>query len=96
MHVGAVGYVYDQLTADDGCFPALCPFRSRVVGVGPQVGFIIPGASVQTYLNFKGYYEFDAQSRPSGWNAWVTLPFSPSPPTQSAPPPIITKGAPHG
>jgi hypothetical protein len=49
---------------------------------------------VQTYLNFKSYWEFDAVNRPSGWNAWVTLSFSPSPPTATtAPPPIITKTA---
>jgi hypothetical protein len=31
-----------------------------VVGVGPQVGFIIlVSATTQAYLNFKGYREFD-------------------------------------
>ena len=51
LQVGLVGYVYDQLTADSGCLPALCPFKSRTVGFGPQVGVIIPGQSFQTYLN---------------------------------------------
>jgi hypothetical protein len=46
--VGVVGYVYNQLTPDSGCIPELCPFESRTVGVGPQLGIIIPGASVQT------------------------------------------------
>jgi hypothetical protein len=32
------------------------------------------------YLNLKAYMEFDAQDRPSGWNAWATLSFSPSAP----------------
>ncbi len=92
--VGAVGYVYDQITADQGAAPILGSFKSRVVGVGPQLGLIFPGPSVQTYLNFKAYWEFDAENRPSGWNAWVTLAFSPSPPAPaSAPPPIITKTA---
>jgi hypothetical protein len=90
VHVGAVGYVYDQVSADRGCAAILCPFESRVVGIGPQIGVIIPGTSFQTYLNFKTYWEFDANDRPSGWNAWVTLAFSPSPPS-SEPPPIVAK-----
>jgi hypothetical protein len=90
--VGAVGYVYDQITADQGAAPILGSFESRVVGVGPQLGLIFPGPSVQTYLNFKAYWEFDAENRPSGWNAWVTLAFSPSAPTPPPPShPIITK-----
>ena len=39
LHIGAVGYVYDQLTGDSGAPPALGGFRSRVAGVGPQSGF---------------------------------------------------------
>jgi hypothetical protein len=77
---------------DSGAAPFLGSNESRVAGVGPEVGFIIPGASVQTYLNLKAYWEFDAQNRASGWNGWATLSFSPSAP---APPaashPIITK-----
>jgi len=83
MHVGAVGYFYQQLTADSGAAPFLDGNRSRVAAIGPEGGFIIPSGSVQTYLNLKSYWEFDAENRPSGWNAWVTLSFSPSP----APPP---------
>jgi len=26
----------------------------------------------------KGYYEFDAQHRPKGWNTWLTLAISPA------------------
>jgi hypothetical protein len=39
------GHFYNQLTADSGCLPALCPFESRTVGLGPQIGFIMPNAS---------------------------------------------------
>jgi hypothetical protein len=47
---------------------------------------------MQGYLNLKGYGEFDAAARPSGWNAWLTFSISPTAPasTTSAPP-IITK-----
>ena len=93
LQVGAVGYVYNQLTPDSGCLQQLCPFESRTVGIGPQVGIIIPGASTMTYLNFKAYWDFDTQNRASGMSAWVTLAFSPSPPSEETPPPIITKTA---
>jgi hypothetical protein len=92
LQVGAVGYVYDQLTPDRGCTPQLCPFESRVIGIGPQIGFIFPVAGMQGYLNLKAYKEFDNTNRPDGWNAWVTLVLSPAPPAvESSPPPILTK-----
>jgi hypothetical protein len=59
----------------------LCPFESGVIGIGPQVGYIIPAGAVQVYVNGKAYWEFDGHDRPSGFNAWLTLSFSPSAPT---------------
>ena len=90
---GAVGYIYNQLTADSGSAPIISPVESRVVGIGPQIGFIIPVGSVQTYLNFKAYEEFDGFDRPSGFNTWVVLSLSPNPqtPTAASSPPLITK-----
>jgi hypothetical protein len=85
VHVGAVGYFYQQLTADRGAAAFQGDFLSRVAAIGPQIGFIIPTGSVQTYLNFKGYWEFAAENRPSGWNAWVTLSFSPNAPAAGIP-----------
>jgi hypothetical protein len=96
MQVGLVGYVYDQLTPDRGCAPQLCPFESRVIGVGPQIGFIFPVAGMQGYLNLKAYKEFDNANRPDGWNAWVTPVLSPAPSAaESSPPPILTKPPPR-
>ena len=43
LQVGLVGYFYEQLTGDSGCAPVLCPFKSRVIGIGPQIGYIFPG-----------------------------------------------------
>jgi hypothetical protein len=83
LHVGAVGYFYNQLTADSGSLAILGPVKSRVIGVGPQVGYLFPVGNMQGYLNLKGYYEFDAQERPSGWNTWLT--FSVSPAAQAPP-----------
>ena len=81
IQVGAVGYFYEQVSPDRGCVPQLCPFESGVIGIGPQLGYIIPAGSLQAYINLKAYGEFDGHNRPSGWNAWLTLSLSPSAPT---------------
>jgi hypothetical protein len=92
LQVGLVGYFYEQLTSDSGCAPVLCPFKSRVIGVGPQIGYIFPVAGMQGYVNLKGYGEFDNDNRPAGWNVWLTFVLSAAPPSSdSSPPPIITK-----
>jgi hypothetical protein len=84
LMVGLVGYVYKEIGCDSGSGNRVGCFQSQVVGVGPQLGFIIPAGGMQAYLNFKGYGEFAAENRPHGWNAWVTLSLSPAAP--SAPP----------
>ena len=92
VFVGPVGYFYEQLSPDHGCAPVLCPFESRVIGIGPQIGYIFPVAGMQGYLNLKGYGEFAHDNRPDGWNVWLTFVLSPAPPSStSTPPPIITK-----
>jgi hypothetical protein len=94
VQVGLVGYFYEQLAADSGCAPILCPFKSRVIGIGPQLGYIFPVAGMQGYLNLKGYGEFDHDNRPDGWNLWLTFVLSPAPPSSTpSPPPILTKAA---
>jgi hypothetical protein len=95
LQVGLVGYFYEQLTGDSGCAPVLCPFKSRVIGVGPQIGYIFPVGGMQGYLNLKGYGEFANDNRPDGWNVWLTFVLSPAPPSATtSPPPILTK-TPH-
>ena len=73
VHVGLVGYFYYQITGDSGSGAKLGDFKSRVNGIGPQVGYIFKMGERQAYLNIKGYWEFGAENRPEGWNAWVTL-----------------------
>jgi hypothetical protein len=87
VFVGAVGYVYDQLSADRGSAPILGPIESRVFGVGPQLGYLFPVGNIQGYLNLKAYFEFDSHNRPSGWNTWVTFAISPPAPPAATPPP---------
>ena len=78
VHIGLVGYAYQQLTADSGAGATLGDFKSRVFAVGPQIGYLFPVGDLQGYLNLKGYKEFGAEHRPEGWNAWLTLAISPS------------------
>jgi hypothetical protein len=87
--IGAVGYIYDQLTGDSGAGDRVGPFESRVFGVGPQIGFTFAAGTLAAYLNFKGYWELDAARRPSGWNAWATLSLSPNTPVAGKP--IVVK-----
>jgi len=72
FHFGAVGYYYNQLTGDSGPGATLGPFRSRVTGIGPQIGFFLPMLEREAYLNVRGYYEFDAKNRLEGWTAFIS------------------------
>jgi len=73
VHVGLVGYFYHQLLGDSGSGATLGDFKSRVSAVGPQIGYFFPVGKEKGYVNLKGYWEFDAQNRPEGWNLWVSL-----------------------
>jgi hypothetical protein len=93
VFVGLVGYGYQQITDDFGAHPLLGGFRSRVLGIGPQIGFLFPVGDMQGYLSLKGYGEFEAANRPSGWNTWLTFSISPMAPTSTMAPArrIVTK-----
>jgi hypothetical protein len=45
--------------------------------------FFPVGDKIQGVVNVKGYWEVSAENRPQGWNAWVTLAFSPAPPKKT-------------
>jgi hypothetical protein len=89
LQVGAVGYFYQQISPDSGAAPILGAFESRVIGVGPQVGYLFPVGKLQGYVNLKAYWEFAAQNRPDGWNTWVTLSLSPA--ATAAASPMVSK-----
>ncbi|MFQ6186217.1 transporter [Sinorhizobium meliloti] len=79
VHVGVVGYAFHQLTGDSGEGATLGDFRSRVFGIGPQIGYKFEASdTTDGYVNLKGYYEFGAKNRAEGWNVWLTLAFSPA------------------
>jgi len=87
FQVGLVGYVYKEIGCDSGSGDRVGCFQSQVVGLGPQLGFVIPlSTTTQGYLNVKGYKEFAAQNRPDGWNTWVTFVISPAEQTPSTAP----------
>lgn len=77
VHAGVAGYYYQQLTGDDGSGATLGDFKSRVFGVGPQIGYFVPAGEMQAYVNLKGFYEFGAENRSEGWNVWLTFALTP-------------------
>ena len=85
LFVGVAGYAYLQITDDSGQNPILGGFRSRVFGVGPQIGCNFPVGDMQGFLGVRGYGEFGAANRPSGWNTWLTFAISPTAPAAIAP-----------
>jgi hypothetical protein len=91
VHIGAVGYFYNQLTADSGAPAFLGDNKSSVIGVGPQIGYLFPIGEMQGYLNLKGYYEFDAHNRPEGWNAWLSFAITPAAHTPAPAKRLVTK-----
>ena len=84
--IGLVGYAYQQLTCDSGSGDRVGCFKSRVLGIGPQIGHVFKvSEGYQGYVNLKGYKEFAAEHRPEGWNVWLTLAISPAAPEPAAP-----------
>jgi hypothetical protein len=76
VYVGAVGYLYTQLSPDTGGPALLGDFRSRVAGAGPQAGWSFTAGPIAVDVNLRGYKEFAAQNRPEGWNVWLTVSLS--------------------
>jgi hypothetical protein len=86
VFVGFVGYAYQQLTDDSGQAAVLGGFRSRVFGIGPQIGYIFPIGKNQAFLGLKGYGEFDSANRPSGWNTWLIFSIAEAAPASTVTP----------
>ena len=85
LHIGLVGYYYQQLTPDSGQPPILGDFKSRVVAVGPQIGYFFPIGGAQGYVNLKAYQEFAAENRPAGLNVWLSFVIAPKTPEPAVP-----------
>jgi hypothetical protein len=85
LFVGLAGYAYQQITDDSGQNPILGGFRSRVLGVGPQIGYAFPVADMQGFVGLRAYGDFDAANRAPGWSTWLTFAISPEAPTAATP-----------
>lgn len=73
VHAGLVGYYYQQITGDSGAGATLGDFKSRVSGLGPQVGYFFKVGDHKWYANAKVIWEFAAKNRAEGWNFWLTV-----------------------
>jgi hypothetical protein len=47
--VGVVGYLYDEVGCDSGSGDHVGCFQSRVVGLGPQIGYLFPIGDLQGF-----------------------------------------------
>jgi len=81
------GYFFDQVTGDSRPGARLGPFPSRVAGIGPQIGYLVPIGGMQGFIGMKAYKELGAQNRASGWDFWLACAISPAPPASASPPP---------
>jgi hypothetical protein len=77
LFVGPVGYFYNQIGCDSGSGDKVGCFQSRVAGLGAQVGYSFPVGKFQGYANLKGYGDFGAENRASGWSVWLAFSISP-------------------
>jgi hypothetical protein len=91
VFIGLAGYAYQQITDDSGQNPILGAFRSRTLGVGPQIGYIFPLGDMQGFLGLRGYGDFDTANRASGWSTWLTFAISPMAPEAAATKPLQRK-----
>ena len=73
LHVGLVGYVYEQLTGDTGSGDLLGDFKGRAWAIGPQVGYFAPVGNQKWYVSLKGFEEFSVEHRTEGWNLWLAV-----------------------
>ena len=70
-------------TGDTGAGATLNPYLTRIAAVGPEMGVLFPVGEMQGSLSLRGYWEFAAQNRSSGWNTWLA--FSITPPWEKTP-----------
>ena len=61
------------MTGDSGSGAKLGDFKSRVSGIGPQVGWFFPLGGKKYYANLKAFDEWGAKNRPEGWSVWLEL-----------------------
>ncbi len=73
LHIGLVGFAYQQLTADRGQPAVLGDFKSSTFGVGPQIGYTFDVSGRDIFTNLRGYWEFDSKNRTQGGSVMLTV-----------------------
>jgi len=73
LFVGAVCYVYQQLTPDRGQRAILGSIESRTRGIGPQIGYNFQVNGTTVYTNLRAYWEFDSYRRLQGHAVYATV-----------------------
>jgi hypothetical protein len=73
LFVGAVGYVYRQLTPDRGQRAILGSNESHTRGIGPQIGYNFQVNGSTIYTNLRAYWEFDSYRRLQGHAVYATV-----------------------
>ncbi|MBR0740701.1 transporter [Bradyrhizobium liaoningense] len=92
VHMGAVGYVYQQVTGDSGTGAKLGDNRGSAIALGPQIGIFFPAWQGYTgYVNFRGYVDIHTENRPTNSTFMATLSFTPAAPEQ----PVTPRGPRH-
>jgi hypothetical protein len=82
ISAGIVGYVYQQIGCDSGSGNTVGCFRTRIFGMGPQLGVRFPIGEMEASLGLKVFGEFGAKNTPQGWNTFLTLAISPAAPAR--------------
>ena len=79
VHIGIVGYLFQQVSPDSGLGAKLGAFEGRAVGIGPQIGFMFPmGEHYSGYLNLRAYRDLETENRPAGYSVWAQFVLSPA------------------
>ena len=52
-------------------------YRAFLLSV-PRSGYLFPVGEMQGSLSLRGYWEFAAQNRSSGWNTWLAFSIAPA------------------
>lgn len=74
--IGIAGYAYYQLTDDTGSGDDLGANRSRVAGIGPQIGYQHQWNGRALDVSLRGYQEFWARNRTQGQSLFLVTSYS--------------------
>lgn len=76
LYAGAGGYFYQQFTGDSGAlFPAILPFKGRIVSIGPLAGYTFKVGQQEVNLAGRWFHEFAAKNRVQGDSFFASLSF---------------------